>query len=1127
MLRLKFDLPPPRNAPRRLVSRLRLGESQPRAGLLVLLMPLVLTTTASAQAVYGSIAGTVTDTPGGVMVGVAVTITSIERNTRDPVVSNDAGVYLKERLLPGRYEVRAELSGFKTVVIPEVTVNVDTQTKVDLTLEVGEVAEQVTVSAATALLKTDRADVATTFETKQLSDLPNLDRNFTRFLFLTPGTQQFPWQHATSENPQGSVQIMVNGQHFGSIGYQLDGTENRDPLLGIIVINPNLEAIAEAKITSQNYDAEFGQAIAGVISVQTKSGSNSFHGSLFEFYQDDVFQARNPFTQAEPNPLTGEFLPDASKHQFGGSFGGPIRRDRFFFFGDYSGLRSKIGGSLLLTVPTLQARAGNLSEYGVPIYDPATSVVDSNGVLVGRQPFANNVIPPERLSPQALALLDLIPRPNRAGIENGTRDNFAVSGSDIFDNDTFDVRLDGRLTERLNVFGRYSFADFRRDGPSAFGRGGGRPLVSFGGLSNVRNQSLAAGVDRAIGGSTTADLRFGFFRYRVNLLTSDFDTTPAADAGIPGVNFGDRSTSGLPTFFVEGDRGFGFGSRCPCPLDEDEKQFQIVGNITRLVGGHTVKVGVDVRRAYNRRVPRGALFQFGPGRTRGPFGGGLGLASFLLGDVSFFSRDTGPTTNAAEQQWRHFYYVQDTWRASSRLTINYGLRLDVINPQTVNDPGNGGFVDLDTGEIKVAGVGGIGLDGDVRNTLNWAPRLSVSYQAGERTVIRSGYGRSFDIGVFGSLFGHTVTQNLPVFASQVLGVPTDFESIFTLAQGPPRPEVITIPSNGRFPLPPGILGRAVLEKQRLPRLDAYNVTLQHQVTDTTSVEIGYVGNKGSHGFVGDVPQIDPNEPTLVGYPEVPREERQPFFRRFGWTQPIDFYCNCGENRYDSLQTKLVRRFGRGLSLLAHYTLQRATQQGNVQFIHDPDLNRGRPDWTRTHTFALATVYDLPFARGHPWLGGWQVNTSTVIQSGMPFEVTYREAFLDRDVGPNRPNLIDDPTVSNPSQDRWFNATAIGSPGTAFGRPDQGTFGNLPRNALRGPGYWRTDASLFKRFPLTRGDLELRVEAANVFNNVNLGNPDAEIGVPGNDNPNAGRIMSTAYSGTDLQRNLQLGLRWVF
>ena len=631
------------------------------------------TSLASGQAVYGSVAGTVIDPSGAALPGVTITITSVERKTADTVVTNETGRYVKDRLLPGKYEVAVELSGFKRAVFTDIQVSLDTQTTLDIRLDVGNIAESVTVEGFSPLLKTDRADVATSFDTRQLTELPVLDRNFTKFVLLTPGTQQLQWNHAASENPQGSTQTMVNGQHFSGTTYQLDGTENRDPILGIIVINPNLESIGETKITSQNYDAEFGQATAGVVSVQTKSGTNQFKGSAFEFHQSDWLQARNPYTQALPNPLTGKHIPETSKDQFGGSLGGPIVSNKTFFFGDYQGLRSSVGGSQLLTVPTEAARRGDLSDYGVPIFDPA------GGAPANRQQFANGQIPTQRLSPQALAILQLIPLPTGPGV----RDNFVVSGTEDFDSDGFNTRIDHRASDRMNVFGRYSWADFKRDGPTAFGEGGGRDFGTLGGISQVNNQSLALGLDRAFSTNSILDVRFGFFRYKVDVLPFDFGTTTASDVGIPNLNF-DAFSSGLFTGEVDnggdypgpgGPGNFRFGSglgvnRCNCPLAQNEKQWQIVTNFTRLQGSHTFKFGIDLRRAYNLRVPsdqhRSGVLRFNGNRTRGPEGGGLPLATFLLGDVTSFSRFVSTNTNARERQWRHFYYAQDTWRRRVR-----------------------------------------------------------------------------------------------------------------------------------------------------------------------------------------------------------------------------------------------------------------------------------------------------------------------------------------------------------------------------------------------------------------------------------------------------------------------------
>jgi hypothetical protein len=1108
---------------------------------------------AAAQAVYGSISGVVKDATGAIVPGATNTITSLERKTVDTTVSNESGFYVKDRLLPGTYEVKAEIAGFKTALLPRVNVSVDTQTPVDFTLELGAVSEQVEVTGGSPLLKTDRADVSSNFDSKQLTDLPVLDRNFTKFILLTPGTQQLQWQHAASENPQGSTQTMVNGQHFSGTGYQLDGTENRDPILGIIVINPTLESIGETKITSQNYDAEFGQATAGVVSVQTKSGRNSLFGSLFEYFQNDKFQAHNPFTQFQKDPVTGRVLPKTEKNQFGGSIGGPLVPGRMFFFGDYQGTRSTVGGSRLLTVPTDAARAGDLSAYGVNIFDPAT------GAPAQRQQFAGNVIPAGRISPQARAILNLIPHPNAAGRDNGTRDNFVASGSEDFRENSFNVRIDGRIREGVNTFGRYSLGKFFRDGPTSFGPGGGQELVSLGGQSDVKNQSLAYGIDHALSPTLLADFRFGWFKYKVNVLPFDYGTTPASDAGIPGLNVDKTFSSGLFAGFVEGDRGFNFGSglgvnRCNCPLDQDETQWQVVGNITKTLGTHNVKAGLDIRRANNLRVPsdahRSGELTFSQNRTIGPSGGGLGLATFLLGDVTRLRRYVSPNTDAREQQWRTAYYAQDTWRIREALTLNYGLRLDIINPQTVNEAGNGGFLDLATGEIRVAGVGGIPLNGGIKNRLNWAPRVGATYQIDERTVLRGGFGRSYDLGVFGSLFGHSVTQNLPVLSVQEINAPENFERVFTLAEGPPPPEFPVVPTNGRFRLPNGVFARALPEKQRPPTVDAFNVMVQRQITDTMSVEVGYVGNRGRNVFAGDGPAFNVNQPTLAGYPNVPQNNRRPFFNggvannlglggAFGWTQGIDYFCNCAANAYDSLQAKFNKQFGAGYSVKMNYTLQREVQENGDYFIYDRELNKGPADWDRTHNFVFSLVAELPVGRGRRYLssispvadavvGGWQFNSNTIVQSGLPFSVNYKDAGADRDTGGNnRPNLTGDPDGAQ-TRTEWFNAAPIGSAGSAFSRPAPGTFGNMKRNALRGPGYWRSDASIFKHFRVSGNRLvEVRAEAVNIFNHVNLGNPDSEVGVPGNNNTNAGRINSTAYGNADLQRNFQFALRFMF
>ena len=285
-------------------------------------------------------------------------------------MTNESGIYLKERLLPGTYEVKAELQGFKSAVFPAIRVNVDTQTPLNIKLEAGAVSESVTVAGFSPILKTDRADVATTFDAKQINDLPVLDRNFTKFILLTPGTQQLGWQHAASENPQGSTQTMVNGQHFSGTGYQLDGTDNRDPILGIIVINPNFEAIGESedhlaelrrRVRAGDRGRRLGADASPAPTISTAAASSSFRATR---------SRRETRSRSRPGMRDRRFLPETKRNQFGGSLGGPIQKNSIFIFGDYQGTRSNVGGSQLLTVPTQAARNGDLSAYGVNIYDP-------------------------------------------------------------------------------------------------------------------------------------------------------------------------------------------------------------------------------------------------------------------------------------------------------------------------------------------------------------------------------------------------------------------------------------------------------------------------------------------------------------------------------------------------------------------------------------------------------------------------------------------------------------------------------------------------------------------------------------------------------------------------------------
>ena len=1143
------------------------------SGLALVLMcfALVLAPTPSnAQAVYGSIIGTVTDTSGAAVPGAKVSVTSVKQANTVDTVSNETGNYTVDHLIPGDYDVKVEATNFKSAENTAVTVNADAASKLDVKLEVGAVSQTVDVTAQPDLLKTDKSDVAIVFNEKAVSELPLFNRNFTQLELSVPGTQRLVgWSHAATENPQAGQQIFVNGQHFSGTAFELDGTDNQDPILGIIVINPTLESVTEAKITTQNYDAQFGKAIAGVVASQTKSGSNSLHGSAFGFRRSDALQARNPYTQSRPDPVSGRLVPPSKWTQYGGSIGGPIKKDKTFFFGDYQGTRRTTGTTQQVTVPTALVRSTclaavgncNLSEYlnggQGQIFDPNTGNPDGTG----RTPFVGNLIPVGRLSAPALALLKALPAPATAGIST----NLTGAGAGPYDDDEFNVRVDHAATEKLHLFGRYSLADYRLSGKGIFGALGG-PGFGQGGLagsSKSRDQSIASGFDYALSSTLLTDFRFGYLRYHVNANKFDVGTAPATAFGIPGLNTGTVATSGLPGFFVDGISNFGEAlniTRCNCGLIEEESQLQFVNNWTKTIGNHSVKFGGDIRFARNLRVPsdanRAGQLSFSGSDTSNGGAGGLGLATFLLGNVTHLERYVSSSTTASERQKRWFFYGQDLWRITPKLTVNYGTRYEIYFPESVNAKGNGGFADLNTGTIRVAGFGGIGLNGNIQNSFtNFAPRLGLSYQFDQKTVVRMGYGRSFDLGVFGSNFGHTVTQNLPVLVDQNLSGPTpDRTAVFTLTAGAPAFVFPAIPANGLIPFADGSNPKIRPTKIRLPTIDAWNLAIERQITSSMTAEIAYVGNKGTHVFAGDGPSFNVNQASIVGFGTIPFNQRRPFFNKFNnggvicCSGDLNYLANSAGNNYNSLQAKLTRRLSQGLQFSAHYTWSRAMAYNDNYFAINPFTGYGPDDYNRRHVFVLDMLYELPIGRGRMFmsdmnrfadaiLGGWQLSTITNISSGLPFTAGYSECGQDRDTGPCRPNRVGSFSqgvgglvINGGSPYRTYFTpvaplTVNGANSGAFSRPAVGAFGGS-YNSFTGPRSFSSDMGLLKNFSITeRFKARFTADAFNIFNHpiqAIPGNTCIDCTGPGGD---AGRITNIE-EGTKM-RNFQFGLRLSF
>ena len=1097
------------------------------------------------QAVYGSIYGTVTDNTGAAVPGAEVTVTDVAKGTSIVIKSNDSGDYRADHLIPDDYTVKISMTGFKASQQTGLHVFADTAVKSDVSLSVGSTGETVEVSADTQpQLKADRADVSTTLSSKEIVDLPLPGRNFTGLQLLLPGAQELGWSHAASENPQGSRQIEVDGQAFAGTAFQLDGTDNQDPILGIIVINPNADSLSETKITTQNFDAEFGKAVSSVVTAQTKSGTNAFHGSAFDYRQSNANLARDSFLQHQRSDV-----PAGLKNQFGGSIGGPIIKDRLFFFGDYQGVRQKNGQSIQQTVPTqhlIQTCLGqavsnsgiagcDFNEYANYFANPAaggsvvgnfatnaTPYIFRPGTTTG---YTNNVIPTAELSAPALALLRQLQAyaPNTPGNQRGLGQNFSKSGTGLFNSDQWDARGDYTLNQRTHIFGRYSRFTDTLTGPVAFGAAGGAGfgLGGYGGTSKGANSSVAAGVDVLVSSTLVTDVRLGYFRYNIGTAKFDQGANSATAIGIPGLNRDATFTSGSPAYNIAETGRFGnpsngdtqgpqYGSglgvnRCNCQLTQREDQFQLANNWTKTIGNHAVKFGADLRYARNLRVPsdnnRTGQLSFGTGPTSGGDAArGLGFATFVLGDVTTFQRFVSTSTNAKEFQKRDFFYVQDTWRFNSKLTLNLGLRYELYFPEAVNGQGNGSLLDINTGYLRVAGYGGVGTNmnyGIPKNTYN--PRIGVAYQVTPQTVLRAGYGRSFDIGVFGSIFGHAATQNLPTLSNQSLtgaggdNATNNANFAFNLSAGPTAPVAVAVPSSGLLPNPGSqVQSKARPDPLRLPTLDAWNIALQQSLTPTMSMTIAYNGNKGTHTF-GDASSntTNPNESAITlpaaysitgqtlhydpsvlattntgGYAGVSANggtaNQALLYRYFGaklaacagntstgvtgacgWTQGITNYSDDLNTHYNALQATFTKSFSHGYSFNVNYALQQATSQAAGFSTWDKRVVHGNDSALRRSQVIGYGLFELPMGKNKLLFGNANKLLNQIV-GGFQFNpvVTYSSGLPYTITSNNSGNWVPGSAPAYVNGDmRSFRKNVSGTPGSGLRWFTNGTLTN--------------------------------------------------------------------------------------
>jgi hypothetical protein len=1088
------------------------------AGLL-LLLPTLSAPPAAAQAVTGTIIGTVSDTTGAVLPGVTVTVAAKELGVSRTLVTNADGEYTAASVPPGNYTVTAELSGFKSINLTNVQVGVDQRVRVDVKLEVGAMTESVEIVATTPLVQTSSSDLSTTVTEEQIKQLPLNGRNFVSLTRTIPGVLRgIPGSNidgAGSLAWRASAAFSANGQRPRDNNYLLDGVDNNETWLQTVVIFPSVDALDEFKLQTSTYSAEFGRSLGGVVNIAIKSGSNAYRGSVFEFHRNDAFDANNFF-----NNRAGREKPPFEQNQFGGTLGGPIVRDRTFFFADYQGLRLESGQTYLSTVPSLRMRNGDFGEINRVIYDPLTG-----------QPFPGNQVPRNRWDPaSANVIAQLYPEPNTAGTIGSTGqpiNNYLINPVLTREDNQGDIKVDHNLLDNNRMFFRYSVQKTVRNLPATLPHGDAG--ATFGaGTGDIDANSITVNDTHTFGSGWLNEFRFGWNSIKFFMTPIDYGTNPAQAVGIPGINL-NEATSAMTQLGFQNIRNLGANGNQP--LITNQNDFQIFNNVTWLKGKQTIKMGGSItwrsREILNADTIVGN-FSFTNAQTSNCAGlasgctinpnTGFDVASFLLGYAASKTRNLFDANTYTELRPEYALYVQDDVRLTNKLTLNLGLRWDVFVPWVEKDDRQSNF-DESTGTFVVASPDAV-IEGvkvgrylQTYSKKDFGPRVGFAYdmRGDGRTIIRGGFGVYWNFTPGGT--SSSKAQNPPFLQSTALTTNVGQTTLRVSDGLPPPPGVDpSRPASGTT--------RSIFDIHfRDAYAQNYNLNIQQQLGDNYALEVTYAGSRGRQMML----KGDPNQaPPVVGVTNAnvnrPYATLAPALRTIGQAQSI------GTLDYNALLLKFQRRFANNFSILTSYTYGKSIDlnsdnDGTVTLtnVYDPQYNRAPSDYDVTHTLSQSWIYEIPFGRDH-WWGGWQTNGILYLRSGLPFNIGQTQGVQSTGTG-NRPNRVADGRIDDPTIDRWFDTSAFVAPADITG-----TYGDTGRNPLRGPGQFNIDFTLIKATKIGRLDTEFRIEAFNLLNHPQFGQPNGTLG-----NAAFGRISamlanpSCALCGTT-ERNIQIGVK---
>ncbi len=1091
---------------------------------------------ANAQILYGSIVGNIKDSSDAPVPDAVVSIVSRGTSLARQTSTNEMGGYSFPTLLPGSYDVKVVKEGFQTSARTGVEVSINSVSRVDVGLQLGAVAESITVSEASSTLQTDRAEVRAELQSETLQNTPlPLGRNYQQMFVTIPGFT--PPQNASSipGNPSRALQVNVNGTTSNSAVTRIDGASSTNVYMNMVAAYvPALESIQTVNVVTNSFDAEQGLAGGAAINVQIKSGTNELHGSAFEYHTDNKLKAK-PFF----NP-PGERNPKSILNQFGGTLGGPIIKNKLFYFASYEGTYDHQFAAKYQTVPTAAIKNGDLSASPTEIYDPLTGNLDGSG----REPFSGKLIPASRIDPIAKKIANLTPLPTYTNLLTA---NFYAGKPFYFNRNTVDSKLNWNPTRKLTMYGRYSFLKFDSIAPPTFGDELGGDAISGANVGHGFGftQSTTIAATYVYTPNFIVDTYFGYTLMDNHSEQSRLDEKIGLDfLGIPGTNGPRRFEGGWPRFDISNYSVLGIKDAY-MPYHRHDSQYQYVANASWTRGSHNVRFGFDIYRPIldhlqpefygaSHGAQGGFSFAGGPTQLRnGPSANQFNsYATFLLGLPTTMGKILQVDERYSVITTAYSSYIRDQWQLSRKVTLSYGTRYEFYPIPKRPDRGLERY-DFVNNKMMICGVGSVPQDCGVSVSRKlFAPRIGIAFRATDTFVVRAGYGITYDP----LNLARNLRSNYPIILVQNVTGPNSYQPGGTLKAGIPEMKPVDF-GNGVIDVPANYAVVSLGDEFQRGYVQSWNFTLQKKLPKGFIAQAGYVATRQ----VRTMGHMDLNVGRVGG-----GNASRPYNQKFGRTTSTILIAPVGTTKYNSLQTTLERRFAGGFNLQASYTWSKTngiccadvgTGSPLIMIPEYYSLNRAVLGWDRPHTLTVTGYAELPFRKGNriasALFHGWQMNGMFSAYAGTPFTVTASGTSLDAPGNTQRADLVKAGVQTLGGTGRgqsYFDPFA-------FAPVTQARFGTAGFNIMRGPGLVNLDCGLFREFRLReRMKLQFRVEALNTTNTPHFSNPGAnvsnlQLNSDGTVRNLGGFTEITSVTGTGREgideRVIRVGLRFSF